>query len=267
MPALVAWGMKDPYIPARFGREYAAALPRAELLELPDAGHWPWLDEPRARRPPGGLPERRVIGLVRRAPAWTITAALGLIYLILAPSSPDLATASYRSYLFSKEGLTLWDNAWYGGHHLLAYSLLSPALGALVAPQLLAVLSMTLATALFAAIIEGHFPHRATRVASVWFAIGAAVSLLSCRVAFDLGLAIGLGALLSAQRRRPWLALALTVICSLASPVAGAFLALAMVAWALAGPERGWPAALALAALAPIAAARARVPRRWHPAV
>jgi pimeloyl-ACP methyl ester carboxylesterase len=46
MPALVAWGMKDPYIPARFARDYAAALSGAELLELPDAGHWPWLDRP-----------------------------------------------------------------------------------------------------------------------------------------------------------------------------------------------------------------------------
>jgi pimeloyl-ACP methyl ester carboxylesterase len=46
VPALVAWGMQDPYIPARFAREYADALPRAELLELPDAGHWPWLDRP-----------------------------------------------------------------------------------------------------------------------------------------------------------------------------------------------------------------------------
>jgi pimeloyl-ACP methyl ester carboxylesterase len=47
-PALVVWGMRDPYIPARFGREYARALPNAELLELPDAGHWPWLDRPDA---------------------------------------------------------------------------------------------------------------------------------------------------------------------------------------------------------------------------
>jgi pimeloyl-ACP methyl ester carboxylesterase len=46
MPALVAWGMRDPYIPARFAREYAEALPTAELLELPEAGHWPWLDRP-----------------------------------------------------------------------------------------------------------------------------------------------------------------------------------------------------------------------------
>jgi pimeloyl-ACP methyl ester carboxylesterase len=46
VPALVAWGTRDPYIPARFARAYADALPHAELLELPDAGHWPWLDRP-----------------------------------------------------------------------------------------------------------------------------------------------------------------------------------------------------------------------------
>jgi pimeloyl-ACP methyl ester carboxylesterase len=46
MPALVVWGMRDPYIPAHFGRDYADALADAELLELPDAGHWPWIDQP-----------------------------------------------------------------------------------------------------------------------------------------------------------------------------------------------------------------------------
>jgi pimeloyl-ACP methyl ester carboxylesterase len=46
MPALVIWGTADSYIPARFGRGYAEALPDAELLELPDAGHVPWLDRP-----------------------------------------------------------------------------------------------------------------------------------------------------------------------------------------------------------------------------
>ena len=51
VPTLVAWGTRDPYIPERFAREYAETLPVAELLELPDAGHWPWLDRP-------DLPER-----------------------------------------------------------------------------------------------------------------------------------------------------------------------------------------------------------------
>ena len=46
IPALVVWGMRDPYIPERFGRAYADALSQSELLELPDAGHVPWLDRP-----------------------------------------------------------------------------------------------------------------------------------------------------------------------------------------------------------------------------
>jgi pimeloyl-ACP methyl ester carboxylesterase len=52
-PALVVWGLKDRYLPARFGRDYAARLPDAELIEAPSAGHWPWIDEP-------GLVERMV---------------------------------------------------------------------------------------------------------------------------------------------------------------------------------------------------------------
>jgi pimeloyl-ACP methyl ester carboxylesterase len=45
-PALVVWGTKDRYIPARFGRLFAEALPNSELLELPGSGHWPWRDQP-----------------------------------------------------------------------------------------------------------------------------------------------------------------------------------------------------------------------------
>jgi pimeloyl-ACP methyl ester carboxylesterase len=45
-PALVIWGLKDRYLPARFGRLYAEALPDCELVELPESGHWPWRDQP-----------------------------------------------------------------------------------------------------------------------------------------------------------------------------------------------------------------------------
>lgn len=191
--------------------------------------------------------------VARLPPAWTITAALSVVYLIIAPASPDLAAASYRSDLFSRLGFTLWDNSWYGGHHLLAYSLLAPALGALIGPQPLAAISMILATALFATVLDGRFPKSATRFATIFFALGASVSLLSSRVPFDLGLAIGLGAVLLAQRGRLALALVLSVLTAFASPVAGAFLALAFLAWALAGPARGWPLVLTIASLAPIA--------------
>ncbi len=170
----------------------------------------------------------------------------------LAPSSPDLAAASYRSDLFARVGFSLWDNSWYGGHHLLAYSILAPPLGALIGPRVVVALSMTAAAALFPPLIDGVFPPRAARVAAVWLAVGLGVQMLSSRVAFDLGLAIGLGSLLTARRGWHWAALALAVLCSLASPVAGAFLALCFVAWGLGGSSRAWPAALTAAAVIPV---------------
>ena len=39
----------------------------AELLELADAGHWPWLDRPERDRPRGGVPGRRVSATARSA--------------------------------------------------------------------------------------------------------------------------------------------------------------------------------------------------------
>jgi pimeloyl-ACP methyl ester carboxylesterase len=45
-PALIVWGMRDRYLPARFGAAYAARLPNSQLVELPQAGHWPWIDAP-----------------------------------------------------------------------------------------------------------------------------------------------------------------------------------------------------------------------------
>ena len=161
-------------------------------------------------------------------PAWTITAALAVVYLIAAPPSADLAAASYRSDLFARVGFTLWDNSWYGGHHLPAYSLLAPALGALLGPRLLAALSMTRRHRAVRDADRRPLPgaRHAHRRAS-WFALGAAIALLSSRVPFDLGLALGLGALLLAQRDRLATRARAGVLASLASPVAGAFLALA----------------------------------------
>jgi len=45
-PALVVWGSRDPYLPPEFGRAYGDRLPNAELVEVPDAGHWPWVERP-----------------------------------------------------------------------------------------------------------------------------------------------------------------------------------------------------------------------------
>jgi hypothetical protein len=215
---------------------------------------------------------RRLHDLCRAAPpAWLLATAFALAYVIVAPISSDLAAAGYRSELISRAGLTLWDNGWYGGHHLLAYSVLAPALGAALSPQLLAGASAIAATALFASLVQRRYAPRAAYVGTLWFALGASVTLLANRVPFELGLALALAALVATSRavRSPpaaapigraragalglALALALAVLSALASPVAGAFLALAALAWALTGGARGTGLALAAAALVPVA--------------
>lgn len=45
-PALVLWGDRDPYLPAKFGEDCAAALGDAEFEVRAGAGHWPWIDDP-----------------------------------------------------------------------------------------------------------------------------------------------------------------------------------------------------------------------------
>ncbi len=194
-------------------------------------------------------------------------AAFGaLVYLITSPPSADLAAATYRSDLFARVGLTLWDNAWYAGHHLPGYSLLSPALGALLGPRLLLVLSGVVAATLFGVLAARHLPRRAGMTAALWFAAGITVQLLSGRVPYYLGLALALGALTLWPRHRVW-ALVAAALAGVGSPVAGAFLALVAVALAVASavPARegwrgltagargrpGWVVALGAAALVP----------------
>jgi 4,5:9,10-diseco-3-hydroxy-5,9,17-trioxoandrosta-1(10),2-diene-4-oate hydrolase len=45
-PSLVVWGERDPWLDPMFGDAYARRLPRAELMRVTGAGHWPWLDRP-----------------------------------------------------------------------------------------------------------------------------------------------------------------------------------------------------------------------------
>ncbi|HVF77277.1 MAG TPA: hypothetical protein VNA28_03185, partial [Solirubrobacteraceae bacterium] len=89
----------------------------------------------------------------------------------------------------------------------------------------------------------------------VWFAAGTTAVLLTGRLTFLLGVAIGLGALLALALGRRSLAAALAALATLVSPVAGLFVALGAVAWGLADRRaRGAAGALiALAAIAPIA--------------
>ena len=173
------------------------------------------------------------------APPWALALAVAIpllaAYLILSPPTGDLAAATYRSDLFGRVGFTTWDTGWYAahGHWLPGYSLLSPAFGWLLGVHLLLAFSALAACVLFALIAQEAFAGAAARVAAASFAFGFCIELLSGRVPYDLGFAIGLGAVLALMQGCIVWALALAVLTSLASPVAGAFLALAGLSGAL----------------------------------
>ncbi len=194
--------------------------------------------------------------MLRRFLSPWIVAALGAaVYLIVAPPSADLAAQEYRAEL----GLTLWNNGWFAGHHTPGYSVLFPPLGGALGVRLTGALAAVAAAALFAPLARRHWGERAGGAAALWFAAGTTAVLLTGRLTFLLGVAIGAGALLAlaSERRAP--AAVLAAATTLASPVAGLFLALCVTAWALAASAQqrarawGWGAAIAAAALAPIA--------------
>ena len=172
--------------------------------------------------------------------ALVLATIAAIAYLIASPPAADLAAASYRADLFARNGFALWDNGWYGGHALIGYSLLSPALGALLGVGVLLALSTVVAAGLFALIAERAFARPAAFAAAALFALSLSGELLSGRVPYVLGLALALGALLALQRARLGLALLAAVATSLASPIAGAFLALVGCGARDLGAHRRW---------------------------
>jgi hypothetical protein len=189
------------------------------------------------------------------APA--VAAAFAAVYLAAAPLTADFAAQTFRSDLFAQHGFTIWNGQWFGGHHTPGYSLLSPPLGALLGPRVMGVVAAIVAAVLFERIASVRWGRRAW-VGAVWFAGATATNLFTGRLTFGVGVAVALGAVLAAQRGRRALALVLAAGSSVASPVAGLFLALGAIAYALAErrPNRRLPwFELSLAAAAFCAAA------------
>ncbi len=184
---------------------------------------------------------------VRIPPAWTVAAALALLWLAVAPRTPDLAAQVYRTTLWAREGFEVWDPFWFAGHHLPAYSLLYPPLGALIGARTVGVLAAVASTLLFERLTRAHFGAERARWATLWFAVASVADLLIGRLTFSLGVTLSLGALLALQRGRPAVAVGLALLCGAGSPVAAAFLGLAGATIALTHPALR-RAALALTA-------------------
>src|SRR5436305_690368 len=146
----------------------------------------------------------------RRLAPVLIAAAGAVAYLLLQPTSEDLAAQTFRATLFARDGFAVWDGLWYGGHHLPAYSVLFPPLAAALGPRLAGALAAVAAAALFAALARGRWGERAW-LGAAWFGLGAVTLLLTGRLAFAFGVALALGALLALQRGRRVLAVTLAI--------------------------------------------------------
>jgi hypothetical protein len=176
---------------------------------------------------------------LRRIDPWhvapvLVSIAFAAVYLIWEPRTVDLAAHTFRADLFGEEGFTIWNGQWYGGHHTPAYSIISPPLAWLLGPPLALAVAAVASAALFPPLARGAFGDEQARLGSLWFGIGTATLLFTARLPFAVGVAFGLAALLALQRRHYTWAIVFAALCPLGSPVAGLFLAMAGVAFALA---------------------------------
>jgi len=162
--------------------------------------------------------------------AGTATAiVLAAVYLLVDPQSADLAAQTFRARIAEDHGFAIYNPYWYGGHHLPGYSLLTPPLFALIGLQLSGALAAVLASFSFERLAHRYAKATASgaTIASCWFAVAmVATTLVTGRLTFAVGTALALSAV--ALLPRWWAAAPVAALAGLASPVAGAFLALAL---------------------------------------
>ncbi len=167
--------------------------------------------------------------------AGLIAAALVALAELTGRRGVDLAAAVHRIDEFRRSGWVLWDFSWYGGHWTLGYSVLYPALGALLGVAALAVVSAAAASVAFDRLVRPHLGPGAW-LASVVFAVGTLVSASIGQMPFLTGEAFGLWSVWALARRRSVTAILAALLCTLVSPLTGAFTALAAVAVVVSTP-------------------------------
>ena len=195
---------------------------------------------------------------LRRLAPTMVAAVFAATYVIVSPASLDLADHLFRAQLFRDEGFGLWNNMWYSGHHIVGYSVLFPAVSALLSPQLAGALAATGTAALFEPLARRHFGPDAW-LGAVLFGAATAIDLYTGRLAFAFGALPALAAIVALDRGATILACGLAVLSALCSPVAALFAALIAGGYALGGLLRARRltaalpgAAVAAAALLPV---------------
>jgi hypothetical protein len=191
------------------------------------------LDQP-IRQPRWPSPQLHARRWLRWAAPTLVAAILAVAYLIIAPSSVDLAAHLFRAQMFRQQGFAVWNNYWYSGNAVLGYSVLFGAVSATLTPQLAAALATTGTATVFTVLSRRHFGERGW-VGAMLFGAATAADLYSGRLAFAFGALPALGAILALDSELPWLAFALAVLAALCSPVAALFAALVATGHAVGG--------------------------------
>jgi hypothetical protein len=194
-------------------------------------------------------------------PAVALSAALAAAMLAWNPQVGDLAAQVFRTELFERGGLAIWNGSWYGGHYTLTYSFLFPPLAALLGPQAVGALSVISSSYLFDRLVRDRWGE-AARWATLWFAAGVVTLLADGQLTFALGVAFGLAGLRAMQVGRGSTATVAAACCALSSPVAAAFLAGIVAVGAI---ERGRPVNRAAAWVASIALGLILIPNLAFP--
>ncbi len=189
---------------------------------------------------------RRVAGRLSPA-AWAIIVGgiLALVYLQWRPLAPDLAAQIARANIVRSAGNVSWWTGWFGGLSLPTYSLLAPSSMAIFGVRATGVVAVVIGGVISARLITTA---RRPRAGAVAFSVAEMANLLDGRVTFAVGVTFGAGALLALQARRPLLTAPLVAAAYFASPLAGLFLGLALLAVLATDPTRR-RAAAALAVL------------------
>jgi hypothetical protein len=161
------------------------------------------------------------------AAAAVIVAATLIVWF--ARWGPDWPAQEFRAWSAAHDGLTAWTNRWYSGLALPGYSVIYPVVsGALGAS------STGLVAVAVAHLGAAGFAPRHSRWSRAGYEISVAfvlcMDLLIGQLPYLVGVAFAVWALRAVRAARPTLAAAAAAGCSLASPLAGIFLLIAVPA-------------------------------------
>ena len=123
---------------------------------------------------------------------------ISTLVVLLARHGPDWPAQEFRANLARDVGLTARNNQWYGGHPLPSYSLLYPAVAALLGAELTAVLAAVGSSWLVTRLVPPIDAGRRRFGVAVVMGVGGNVFL--GQLPFLLGLFFGLAALMKVRK-------------------------------------------------------------------